>query len=112
MTLLQSELNGNAISVASNRGGGQFGHLALTLSGADYLAVAHEAFVTPPTRATHPSTATPPRPIRSSNRAFLAAKSEYKLYLAVGQALKKQLLAAVSDIYVNELAHQPSVMQR
>jgi len=43
--------------------------------------------------------------ITESNRAFLAAKSEYKLYLAVGQDLKKQLLAAVGDIYVNELAH-------
>jgi hypothetical protein len=36
MTLLQLELNGNTISVASNRGGGQFGHLALTLSDANY----------------------------------------------------------------------------
>jgi len=59
------------------------------------------------TRATHPSTATPPtaHQITESNRAFLEAKSEYKLYLTVGEALKKELLAAVGDIYVNELAH-------
>jgi hypothetical protein len=107
MTLLQSELNGNAISVASNRGGGQFGHLALTLSGANYLAVAHEAFVTPPNPGNTPIHGEAPtaHQITESNRAFLVAKSEYKLYLAVGQALKKQLPAAVGDIYVNELAH-------
>jgi len=107
MTLLQSELNGNTISVASNRGGGQFGHLALTLLGADYLAVAHEAFVTPPNPGDTPIHGEAPtaHQITESNRAFLAAKSEYKLYLAVGQALKKELLAAVGDIYVNELAH-------
>jgi hypothetical protein len=107
MTLLQSELNGNAISVASNRGGGQCGHLALTLSGADYLAVAHEAFATPPNPGNTPIHGKAPtaHQITELNRAFLAAKSEYKLYLAVGQALKKQLLAAVGDIYVNELAH-------
>ena len=62
------------------------------------------------TRPTHPSTATPPRPIRPLNRIERswrpkASTSEYKLYLAVCQALKKQLLAAVGNIYVNELAH-------
>jgi hypothetical protein len=79
----------------------------LTLSDADYLAVAHEAFVTPPNPGDTPIHGNAPtaHQITESNRAFLAAKSEHKLYLAVGQALKKQLLAAVGNIYVNELAH-------
>jgi len=77
ITLLQSELNGNAISVASNRGGGQFGHLALTLLGADYLAVSHVAFVTPPNPGNTPihGDASTAHLITESNRAFLAPKA-------------------------------------
>ena len=47
LTLLHSELNANAMSIPSNRGGGDHGHLALVLSVARYTTVAGQAFVTP-----------------------------------------------------------------
>ena len=40
-------ISGNAASVASNYGGGQHGHLALTMSAADYRAQTGFAFVPP-----------------------------------------------------------------
>eukprot|EP00978_Attheya_sp_CCMP212_P027600 scaffold92874_cov78-Attheya_sp.AAC.1 len=46
--LARDELNGNAASIPSLRGGGIHGHLALTLTDTEYLQVANNvAFVAP-----------------------------------------------------------------
>ena len=57
LQILQRQLFTNARSVASTRGGGTHGHLAILLSPADYLLRAGVLFIVP----THPGP--PPEPV-------------------------------------------------
>jgi hypothetical protein len=61
LKLLQAELNANAISIPSNRGGGAHGHLTLIQSPANYLLLTganFEAPVNPGLTPTQPANAT------------------------------------------------------
>jgi hypothetical protein len=105
LTLLQKEINANAMSIPSVRGGGAHGHLALTMTPAAYLAISGIAFAVPihPGPAPiHPNNATGPV-ITEINRQYTADLKEFNVYLAVEANLKKQLIQAVPDTYINEL---------
>jgi hypothetical protein len=52
---LQREINGNAMSVHSHAGGGNHGHLTLTITAAQYLALTNVPFP--------PPVAPPPAPL-------------------------------------------------
>lgn len=108
LKLLQKELNSNAMSVPSIRGGGIHGHLSLTISATDYLSIANEPFlapVHPGLNPIHAANATAPQ-ITEANRQYAALLAEHKVYVTTEQALKRQLLAAVDRLYVNELQHE------
>jgi hypothetical protein len=103
--LLKQQMNENAMAVQSNRGGGQLGHLSLTLTAADYLARANVAFnppVHPGDVPIHPVGATAAQ-ITESNRQFLQDQTEFKEYTTVHQALKSLLLVAVKDVFLDTL---------
>lgn len=107
LKLLQKEINANAMSVSSNRGGGAHGHLALTITYAEFQALTPIAFVPPvyPGDApVHGAAATGPQ-ITETNRQYAQNLADFKVYNNTEQALKRQVLAAVDRLYVNELQH-------
>jgi hypothetical protein len=109
LKLLQRELNANAMSVSSNRGGGIHGHLSLTISPAEFQALTNNVvFVIPvyPGNAPfHPPGATNAQ-ITETNRQYKADLDEYRVFNNTEQALKRQLLTAVDRLYLNELQHE------
>lgn len=108
LKLLHKEINANAMSVPSLRGGGQHGHLALVINAARYLILTGAAFVTPPPpgpQPVHPLGLTQPQ-ITAANRAYDASVKDFTGYTVTGRDLKKQLLEAIPDIYTDELADE------
>ena len=97
----RDELNGNAASIPSLRGGGIHGHLALTLTDAEYLQIANEAFVAPvhPGPLVYTANATGPQQVEQA-RLYKLNLEEFRVYLAVNQALRNQLLASVNPTYL------------
>ena len=106
---LHRELNANAMSVPSLLGGGQHGHLALVLSDANYVAQAGagNAFVPPVHPGPPPVLAagTTNAAIAAANLAHKTALNTFKIYVETEVALKKQLLEAVPDQFIDELQH-------
>lgn len=106
LQLVQKELNANATSVYSNRGGGLHGHLTLTIPAPAYLALAGVAFLVPavpgptpdmPAGATQFQIAEAIRQHTENNKAF-------QRYHDVDKALRKLLIAATPAIYIELLS--------
>ena len=107
---MNDELTGNAFTIQTNLGCGTVGYSRLTLTPAVFANISITAFVAPPNpgvQALIPVNSTAIQ-ITAINRAFDTAQSVYQAYVTVGNALKKQLLAAVEDIYICSLK-QPYV---
>ena len=100
---LQRQLFTNARSVASTRGGGTHGHLAILLSPADYLLRAGVPFIVP----THPGP--PPEPVGTAAvigvalRNYAEALADVALYNALSAALTAQILSAVNSSFLSAL---------
>ena len=95
------------MAIDSLAGGGAHGHLALVMPAADYLTLAGVAFVMPvhPGAApTHAAGATGPQ-ITKTNWQYLQDKEIFETYCAVQQELKKKLIAAVPDVYLQTLCN-------
>ena len=108
LRVLKRELYDNAMSVPSIRGGGGHGHLAITMSDAAYTTLAGTAFVVPThpgPRPVHPANATGPQ-VKEINRQFLSDLQEFQTYKAVEAQLKKQLIKAVPNVFIDELKDQ------
>ena len=108
--VMNDELTGNAFSIQTNLGCGTVGYSRLTLTPAVFATISATAFIAPPNpgiQALIPANSTAIQ-ITAINRAFDTAQSVYQAYVTVGNALKKQLLAAVEDIYICSLK-QPYV---
>lgn len=108
LKVLHRQLNSNAVSIYSARGGGQYGHLSLVVPDTTFNALPNTvAFVAPE----HPG----PRPVHAAgasaaaitegNRAYLANLEEFRVYTAGDNALKKLLLQAMPSTYTEFLAH-------
>ena len=100
--ILNDELTSNAVTVTTNLGGGLVGYARLTLTEAVYANICPHPWVPPDnpgTQAAIPAGSTGPQ-ITALNRAFDKNFAIYADFIAVGNALKKQLLAAVDDIYL------------
>ena len=109
LQLLKKELYANALVIHSTRGsGGHFSHLPIVMANANYTALASHAFITPihPGEAPIHAVAATNAEITETNRHFLSDQSDHKLFLMVSQELKKQLLAAVTTIYLLLLQHE------
>ena len=106
---IHKQLNANAMSVASNRGGGTQGHLATVIPPAKYNAIAGTQPWIAPTHPgpnpVHAAGATGPA-ITEANRQYKAQLDEFMLYTQVTATLKKQLLAAVPETFTSILAHE------
>ena len=102
LKLLQTEINSCAASVQSNAGGGNHGHLTLTLTATEFFTLAGTAYA-PPNRLTpnpvhHPqaNSAT----ITETNRYHLVVWAEFCLFHATDRALKKLLLDAAPPLFL------------
>jgi hypothetical protein len=102
LQLLQLELNENAASVHSSRGGGQHGHLTLTIAPATYLAHVGVAFVVPPTPPANPvvPAAATAAQITELTRQHLELVKVFTLYHDTDRALVRLLLAACPPTYL------------
>ena len=83
------ELNANAASVVSARGGGAHGHLALTVSPTVYTTLSCTPVATPTMpQQVNPAGMTGPQ-IENANRIYDKEQTEYLTYVNLQKALKK-----------------------
>ena len=97
---LNEELNANASSISTTRGGGAHGHLALTVSATTYATLSANNFVAPTLPpAVNPAGMTGPQ-LTNANRINDEEKAEYFTYQNIQAALKKQIIHAVEPIFL------------
>uniref|UniRef100_A0A7S2VD11 Uncharacterized protein n=1 Tax=Entomoneis paludosa TaxID=265537 RepID=A0A7S2VD11_9STRA len=107
MQLFRKELYANAMSVASTRGGGQNGHLALMMDEPTYTALAGVAFVVPVhpgDQPAHAHNATAAQ-MTETNRQYDKAIVDFNAYVGVRNKLRSQILEAVDNTYYATLEH-------
>jgi hypothetical protein len=105
LLLLQLELNKNAASVHSIRGGGLHGHLTRTVAPATYLAHATVAFDiphAPPATPTVAASATAAQ-IAEANRQHTEHIKIFTLYHDTDKALLCQIILVCPPIYLTAL---------
>ena len=103
---VNEELNANAASIVSSRGGGAHGNLALTVSPATYATLLATLFVAPTMpNAVNPAGLTGPQ-IANANRVYEEQKAEFHSYVNLQNALKKQLIAAVDPLFLQTIRQQ------
>ncbi len=102
----QSQLNANASAVDTTLGTGEHGHIVLTLS-----TTAFYTLTDTDEEEEHPHPAPPnpgninPAATRAQARQHEVNLYHYKLHITTEKLLKKQLLAAIPDLYINTLKH-------
>jgi hypothetical protein len=102
--IARTQLHDNAAAVFSPHGGGVHGHLALTMTDAEYLAVAGEPFVAPVNPKSAPVLDSKSKIQSSENvRLHELAKREFRQYHDVDKALRKQLIEATPATYLQDL---------
>jgi hypothetical protein len=102
-------LNTNAASVHSELGGGQLGHLALTISPAIYATLSAIPFVEPanpgPVPILVPNVGTAVQ-IQGLIRDHKESLRLWREYNNVDAALKQQIIRAVDQLYIRTLQHR------
>lgn len=103
---LQKELNANAQSVHSDLGGGNRGHLTLTVATIIYDALLNVIpFVVPPAPAPLPDmSANTQYQINAAVRKLADDTQAFKKYHNTDKALRKQLIAATPPVYIDALS--------
>jgi hypothetical protein len=101
-------LNTNAMSVASYEGGGRHGHLGIIMNNEEYFAIAVDVFPVPANPG--PSAAVvagmTAAVIAETTRLHRKATQVYRTYPNVDQAIKKLLIEAFDDAYLNALSDE------
>jgi hypothetical protein len=107
LQLLQSELSSNAMSQFSNRGGGAHGHLGVLLSAAQYNVIATNNTPFFPPIHPGPTLVIPlgatDQQVRETTRLYTSTITEYATYIAICNALKAQIIAAIDRIYLDDV---------
>lgn len=104
---IKKQLISNAVSVPSNRGNGVLGHAVIVLGQVAYDAIAGPGnlWVDPVNPGNAPliaANATQAQ-ILNAQHQWEREKAEWELFIAISSALKRQLLAAIDDIYISSL---------
>ena len=100
-------LNENATSEYSSRGNPSLGHYILTASDSEYLLRTVTAFTIPFNPGVHPVVApgSTDAQISHAKREHEEWTRECRLFKAVDNALKNQLVNAIDDIYIKDLQY-------
>ncbi len=105
---LQRELNANAMSVHSNRGGGRHGHLALTITEARYLEIAgaNHAFDIPQAPPSEPGIPVGATGAQTSElvRRHQVRLRDFQQYYDTDKALVRAIIAATPITYIETLS--------
>ena len=102
---IHRKLSANAASVPTTLGGGAHGYLGMTTPGNTYFALTGALFQPPNDPGPLPQI--PPNAtaaqIGNIERTHKEAKRLYQEYVAVGNALKQQLISAIDETYLRGL---------
>jgi hypothetical protein len=105
LLLAQHQLSANASAIPSLNGGGAHGHMALTLTAEAYTELSDIPFVIPIAPPADPEPGTTQPQITENNRLHKCVVAIHSLYVAVNNALRRQILDAVPCVYVRDLEH-------
>jgi hypothetical protein len=109
LKVIRRLLNTNAMSVASYKGGGRHGHLGIIMTkNEEYFAVEVDVFPVPNNPG--PSAAVvagmTAELIAETTRLHKEATQVYRTYHNVDQAIKKLIIEAFDDAYLNALSDE------
>ena len=109
LTLLRNELQQNAATIPSNRGGGSNGYLGTIMSGPMYDTIAPgQPYTIPAYPGAQPTViagATGPQ-ISEAVRLHNESLREWREYTNIHNALKKQLEEAIEPVYLRSQRHR------
>jgi hypothetical protein len=97
--------NTNAMSISSYVGGGRHGHLGIIMTNEEYFAITADVFPVPnnPGALAEVVVGMTPTVISEITRLHREATQLYRTYLNVDQAIKKLIIEAFDDAYLNAL---------
>jgi hypothetical protein len=106
LKVIRRLLNNNATSIASYEGGGRHGHLGIIMTHEEYFAVAVDVFPVPnnprpPAAVVAGMTAAV---IAETTRLHKEATQAYHTYHNVDKAIKKLIIEAFDDAYLNAIS--------
>jgi hypothetical protein len=106
LTVIRRLLNTNAMSVASYEGGGRQGHLGIIMTNEEYFAIAIDVFPVPanPGPSAVVMAGMTAAVIAETTRLHREVTQVYRTYNNVDQAIKKLLIEAFDDAYLNALS--------
>jgi hypothetical protein len=101
-------LNTSAMSVSSYVGGGRHGHLGIIMTNEEYFTIAADVFPVPDNPGASPETVVgmTASVIAELTRLHREATLVYRTYHNVDQAIKKLILEAFDDAYLNALSNE------
>jgi hypothetical protein len=101
-------LKANAAAIQTDNGGGQLGFLGVMVSPVVYATLSDTPFVVPPNPGPNPpplDNATAAQ-ITENVRVHTENLRMYRQYITVSQALKRQIIETVDDIYIRTLRNR------
>jgi hypothetical protein len=108
LKVIRRLLNTNAMSVASYEGGGRHGHLGIIMTNEEYFAISVDVFPVPANPG--PSAAVvagmTAAVIAETTRLHREATQVYHTYHNVDHAIKKLIIEAFDDAYLNALSDE------
>jgi hypothetical protein len=108
LKVIRRLLNKNAMSVSSYVGGGRHGYLGIIMTNEEYLAIAADVFPLTDNPGASPEfvAGMTAAVIAELTRLHREATQVYRTYHNVDQAIKKLIIEAFDDAYLNALSHE------
>jgi hypothetical protein len=105
LKVIRRLLNTNAMSVSSYVGGGRHGHLSISMMNEEYFAIAADVFPLPDNPGALPEVIScmTAAVIAELTRLHREATQVYRTYHNVDQAIKKLIIEAFGEAYLNAL---------
>jgi hypothetical protein len=105
--VIQRLLNTNAMSISSYVGGGRHGHLGIIMTNEEYFAIAADVFPVPDNPGASPEVVVGMKAVVAElTRIHRKSTQVYRTYHNVDQAIKKLILEAFDDAYLNALSKE------
>jgi hypothetical protein len=108
LKVIRRLLDTNAMSVTSYVGGGRLGHLGIIMTNEEYFTIAADVFPVPnnPGASTEVVAGMTTAEIAEMTRLHRDASHVYCTYHNVDQAIKKLIIEAFDDTYINPLSDE------
>jgi hypothetical protein len=108
LKVIRRLLNTNDMIVPSYVGGGRHGHLGIIMTNEEYFPIASDVFPVPDNPGASPEVVVgmPASVIAELTRLFCEAIQVYPTYHNVDRAIKKMILEAFDDAYLNALSNE------